>query len=61
MMGTPTSLFGGIDSVMTMRKTVIERRVVIPKLTFSPLPGGITKPRKETNVMSTHGRIMLKT
>lgn len=32
---------GGILSPMTMRKTVIERRVVMPSVTFSPESEGI--------------------
>ena len=48
-------------SAMTIRKTVILSKVVTPIETFSPLSGGMRKPKKATAVINMHGMIMLKT
>ena len=40
MSGTVSDV-GGILSQMTMRKTVMERRVVMPRVTFSPESDGM--------------------
>jgi hypothetical protein len=55
------SLLGGMLSEIAIKNTVILSKVVTPILIFSPLSGGIRKPRNPTRVISRLGKIMLNT
>ena len=54
-----TSDLGGMISVTTTRNTVIDTRVEIPTVTFSPDWLGIQKPSRATRVMRRQGKIKL--
>ena len=54
-----TSDLGGMISVTTTRNTVIDTRVDIPMVTFSPDWLGIQKPSRATRVMRRQGKIKL--
>lgn len=51
----------GIDSAMTRRKTVSDRRMVTASVSFSPLSGGSVKPSSVIDEMSAQGKTRLKT
>lgn len=50
----------GSASVNCNMKTVIERRMVTPSVSFSPESGGSVKPSSVIDEMMEHGMIKLK-
>lgn len=58
---TGTALVGGIVSATKRRKTVSDKRTVIPRLIFSPDSGGKKKLSSATIDTNVQGKIRLKT